>query len=52
MSYNAAGVLSHMASDGADKWTMDTPRREDVLRRMVEAVEKWDLSSERNINYR
>jgi len=52
VSYNAAGVLSHMASDGADKWTMESPRREDVLRRMVEAVEKWDLGSERNINYR
>ncbi|XP_065343212.1 protein zer-1 homolog [Cloeon dipterum] len=52
VSYNAAGVLSHMASDGADKWTMTTPRREDVLSRMVGAVEKWDLNTERNINYR
>ncbi|XP_059470108.1 protein zer-1 homolog [Neocloeon triangulifer] len=52
VSYNAAGVLSHMASDGADKWTMSTPRRQDVLKGMVDAVEKWDLKTERNINYR
>ncbi|XP_046386506.1 protein zer-1 homolog [Ischnura elegans] len=52
VSYNAAGVLSHMASDGPDVWTITSPRREDVLRRMVSAIERWDLTTERNINYR
>ena len=52
MSYNAAGVLSHMASDGPLLWTLHIPRREDVLNRMVQAIERWDLSTERNINYR
>ncbi|XP_063235168.1 protein zer-1 homolog isoform X2 [Bacillus rossius redtenbacheri] len=52
VSYNAAGVLSHMASDGAGAWTLDCPRREDVLQRMVQAIERWDLDTERNINYR
>lgn len=52
MSYNAAGVLAHIASDGPDAWTIDEPAREDVLIRMVKAIERWNLTSERNINYR
>lgn len=52
VSYNAAGVLSHMASDGPGVWSITNPRREDVLRRMVSAIERWDLTTERNINYR
>ncbi|XP_023710410.1 protein zer-1 homolog isoform X3 [Cryptotermes secundus] len=52
ISYNAAGVLSHMASDGPAAWTVKSPRREDVLQRMVAAIDRWDLETERNINYR
>ncbi|XP_067009020.1 protein zer-1 homolog isoform X2 [Anabrus simplex] len=52
VSYNAAGVLSHMASDGPAAWTLSSPKRKDVLRRMVNAIENWDLNTERNINYR
>ncbi|PSN54467.1 Protein zer-1 [Blattella germanica] len=52
VSYNAAGVLSHMASDGPAAWSLKSPRREDVLQRMVAAIERWDLHTERNINYR
>lgn len=52
VSYNAAGVISHMASDGAAVWTVKEPSRDAVLRRMVAAIERWDLSTERNINYR
>lgn len=52
VSYNAAGVLSHMASDGVDAWTISQPRREQVLECMVNAIERWNLATERNINYR
>ncbi|KAJ9584522.1 hypothetical protein L9F63_021132 [Diploptera punctata] len=52
VSYNAAGVLSHMASDGPAAWILKSPKREDVLRRMVAAIERWELHTERNINYR
>ena len=52
MSYNAAGVLAHMASDGPEAWTIDEPSREDVLNRMVKAIESWKLTTQRNINYR
>ncbi|CAH0392441.1 unnamed protein product [Bemisia tabaci] len=52
VSYNAAGVLSHLASDGPEAWTIESPTREEVLRRIVEVVDTWDLNLERNINYR
>uniref|UniRef100_A0A6B2EK84 Protein zer-1 homolog n=1 Tax=Phlebotomus kandelakii TaxID=1109342 RepID=A0A6B2EK84_9DIPT len=52
VSYNAAGVLAHIASDGAEAWTIETPSRQQVLNRMVNAIERWDLHTERNINYR
>jgi Zyg-11 family protein len=41
-----------MASDGPAAWTLKFPRRDDVLRRMVAAIDRWDLQTQRNINYR
>ena len=52
VSYNACGVLSHIASDGPEAWTIEKPEREHVLERLVRAVTRWDVNSRRNINYR
>lgn len=52
VSYNAAGVLAHIASDGPEVWTIDVPSRDDVLERMVAAIKRWNLEAERNTNYR
>ncbi|KAF7269706.1 hypothetical protein GWI33_017227 [Rhynchophorus ferrugineus] len=52
VSYNAAGVISHIASDGPEAWTVEEPSRQHVLNKMVTAIDSWDLSSHRNINYR
>ncbi|XP_028896029.1 protein zer-1 homolog [Zeugodacus cucurbitae] len=52
VSYNAAGVLAHIASDGPEAWTIPSPSRDSVLIRLVEAIRRWDIKSERNINYR
>ena len=52
VSYNAAGVLAHITSDGANAWNISLPTREDVLNRMILAIERWSLDTERNINYR
>jgi len=52
VSYNAAGVLSHMASDGPEAWTIACPARDHVLERLVRAVNRWDINTNRNINYR
>ncbi|KAK3607228.1 hypothetical protein CHS0354_031725 [Potamilus streckersoni] len=52
VSYNSAGVLSHIASDSPETWTIESPTRNEVLRGIVQAIERWPLSSKRNINYR
>lgn len=52
VSYNAAGVISHIASDGPEVWNVQEPSREYVLNKMVAAIDRWDLTSQRNINYR
>lgn len=52
VSYNAAGVLAHIASDGPEAWTIKEPSRDEVLANMVKAIVRWDIKSDRNINYR
>ncbi|XP_064457407.1 protein zer-1 homolog [Ornithodoros turicata] len=55
VSYNAAGILSHIASDGPELWEAHNIRsvsREQVLSRMVRAIESWRLLTKRNINCR
>lgn len=52
VSYNACGVLSHIMFDGPEVWSMDEPSRETVMDKMWEAIQSWDVSSRRNINYR
>uniref|UniRef100_A0A8C6TKW0 Protein zer-1 homolog n=1 Tax=Neogobius melanostomus TaxID=47308 RepID=A0A8C6TKW0_9GOBI len=52
VSYNACGVLSHIMFDGPEVWSMDEPLRETVMDKMWEAIQSWDVSSRRNINYR
>ena len=52
VSYNAAGVLAHMACDGAQAWSIKQPEREEVLGRMSRAINRWEIMSKRNINYR
>uniref|UniRef100_A0A665WV29 Protein zer-1 homolog n=1 Tax=Echeneis naucrates TaxID=173247 RepID=A0A665WV29_ECHNA len=52
VSYNACGVLSHIMFDGPEVWAMDEPRRDTVMDKMWDAIQSWDVSSRRNINYR
>ncbi|XP_052224131.1 protein zer-1 homolog [Dreissena polymorpha] len=50
--YNAAGVLSHLLSDGEEAWRVESPNRDEVIWRIVQAIQRWPLESQRNINYR
>ncbi|ESP01735.1 hypothetical protein LOTGIDRAFT_139253, partial [Lottia gigantea] len=52
VSYNAAGVLAHIASDGVEAWTITETQRDLVLCRLTAAINRWDITSKRNINYR
>ena len=50
--YNSAGVLAHIMSDGLDIWSCKLHARDDVIKDLENAIDKWDIHSERNINYR
>uniref|UniRef100_A0A8C4ZZ88 Zyg-11 related, cell cycle regulator n=1 Tax=Gadus morhua TaxID=8049 RepID=A0A8C4ZZ88_GADMO len=52
VSYNACGVLSHIMFDGPDVWGMEEPLRDTVMKKMLDAIRSWDVTSRRNINYR
>uniref|UniRef100_A0AAR2LUU7 Protein zer-1 homolog n=1 Tax=Pygocentrus nattereri TaxID=42514 RepID=A0AAR2LUU7_PYGNA len=52
VSYNACGVLSHIMFDGPEAWTIEDPERVWVMDKMWDAIQSWDISSRRNINYR
>lgn len=38
--------------DGSEVWSMEEPLRSRVMEKMWDAIQSWDVSSRRNINYR
>uniref|UniRef100_A0A914I9L0 Uncharacterized protein n=1 Tax=Globodera rostochiensis TaxID=31243 RepID=A0A914I9L0_GLORO len=54
ISYNSAGVLAHLVSDGDERWEAVNAEhsRRHVSDLIVQATEKWDLNARRYINYR
>lgn len=52
ISYNAAGTLSHIASDGSQHWLEGSVTRQEMLQELEAAIDSWDINSQRNINYR
>ncbi|CAK9298975.1 unnamed protein product [Gordionus sp. m RMFG-2023] len=51
IAYNSAGILSHLLSDGVQAWTISLPR-DKILTRLPNTIHRWNLDSQRNINYR
>ena len=54
ISYNAAGILAHIVSDGDQLWQrfLPTTNRSIVLEKLSNAISSWQINSKRNINYR
>uniref|UniRef100_A0A915BJH5 Zyg eleven-related protein 1 n=1 Tax=Parascaris univalens TaxID=6257 RepID=A0A915BJH5_PARUN len=52
ISYNSAGVLAHMVSDGDAAWKSVSVSRDVVMQKIIRATESWDLKARRFINYR
>lgn len=54
IAYNSAGVLVHIMSDGADAWSATSleHERNSIILDIETAIDKWDIHSDRNINYR
>ncbi|KAI6214672.1 Leucine Rich Repeat family protein, protein [Aphelenchoides besseyi] len=51
-SYNSAGVLAQLLSDGVEKWSDCTVARDEVTERIVATTIRWNMDSRRFINYR
>ncbi|VDK80805.1 unnamed protein product [Litomosoides sigmodontis] len=52
ISYNSAGVLAHMVSDGEAAWSKVSVSRAFVMEKIIKATNTWDLEAKRFINYR
>lgn len=52
VTYNAGGIVSHLAFDGVNMWTNQIVSRTQALRRLVETVDKWDIETQRQMSYR
>ncbi|KAK3089181.1 hypothetical protein FSP39_001547, partial [Pinctada imbricata] len=52
VSYHSAGILSEIAADGPEKWTVELHPRSDVLSKILQTVLSWDINKPRKIKYR
>lgn len=52
VSYFAAGIIAHLASDGPTKWTVDTYSRTDMLNALEGIVSHWKVPENEMVAYR
>lgn len=52
VSYFAAGIVAHLASDGPDKWTCVTYTRNFMLEELKNAVLEWKVPESEMVAYR
>lgn len=52
VSYFAAGIVAHLASDGDVKWTLKEFSRENMLKELEEAVTVWGVPDNEMVAYR
>ncbi|XP_069126204.1 protein zyg-11 homolog B-like [Argopecten irradians] len=52
VSYFAAGIIAHLASDGAEAWLVSSTDREEILQELGEVVLKWEQPKGEMVAYR
>lgn len=52
ITYNAAGIICHLAFDGPENWTNNVVSRDQALYRLVVTIKKWDIATPRQMSYR
>ncbi|PNF20924.1 zyg-11-like protein B [Cryptotermes secundus] len=52
VSYFAAGIIAHLASDGADTWMVETVTRQELLEELGEVVLNWETPEGEMVAYR
>lgn len=52
VTYNAGGIISHLAFDGPNNWTNKEVSRDQALQRLDKTIETWDITAHRQMSYR
>ncbi|CAH1111993.1 unnamed protein product [Psylliodes chrysocephalus] len=52
VSYFAAGIVAHLASDGPDQWDLKNHARDDMLEELKNAVTNWKVPESEMVAYR
>ncbi|XP_049783276.1 protein zyg-11 homolog B-like isoform X2 [Schistocerca cancellata] len=52
VSYFAAGIVAHLASDGGELWTVETVTRQELLEELEEVVIDWETPDGEMVAYR
>ncbi|XP_069693619.1 protein zyg-11 homolog B-like isoform X2 [Periplaneta americana] len=52
VSYFAAGIIAHLASDGADTWLVGIVTRQELLQELGDVVINWDTPEGEMVAYR
>jgi len=52
VTYNAAGIICHLAFDDPKNWTNQMVSRDQALDRLVKTINTWDISTSRQMSYR
>lgn len=52
VSYFAAGIVAHLASDGGDLWTVESHNRGEMLEGLETAVTQWKVPDSEMVAYR
>lgn len=52
VSYFAAGIVAHLASDGEEQWTISNHPRGEMLLELEKAVSQWKVPDSEMVAYR
>lgn len=52
VSYFAAGIVAHLASDGIEQWTVHSHTRDEMLGELRNAVSQWKVPDSEMVAYR
>lgn len=52
VSYFAAGIVAHLASDGVQSWTVRSYTRDEMLNELGNAVSQWKVPDSEMVAYR
>lgn len=52
VSYFAAGIVAHLASDGEEKWAVSCHTRDEMLEALKDSINQWQIPQSEMVSYR